>query len=428
MINITNEMNDKNLDHGQIAILKQQCQRDFDKSRLSNTTNRFKKRKNRSLVIERIKTGFSDLDQVLGGGIPMESITGVSGAPSVGKSTFALQMAEQIAEQGYYVLYFSYEMSSIQVGSKSVARKYFIKNNKDQDTSISGLSLINNQFWDNPESSMYLSDEQWKMSEEIAEELEQVNNKLFFIDCTLNPYTIDEIHATVSNWTEIYGKIQRPVIIIDYLHMIKPPLDDKGRPTMNSDKQILDYNMRGIRTLASTFKCPVVFISALKKDDFNSTADMASLSGSSGIPYNCDVIISLQYGKLGAPNEKFDLQFEQNRNPRRVEAVIVKNRFFMVGSKIKFDYYSKFDYFDVTANKNGWTDKTKFEEVDVDDTPPSMPDNKSNDSKPNGKSTTSLTQLSEGEKDPLEVYGNTQTSYNEGNGFTKTETIEIDDF
>lgn len=383
MIDIAKEIIEKNLGHCEIEALKQQHQKQFDRTRLSNVTNCFKRRKNRALVVERIKTGYPDLDQVLGGGIPMESITGLSGAPSVGKSTFALQMAEQIAEQGHYVLYFSYEMSGVQVGSKSVARKYFVKNNKDQDTSISGLSLINNQFWENEESTMYLTDEQWEKSEEIAAELEAINERLFFVDCTLNPMTIDEIHAYVSNWTEVYGKVNRPVVVIDYLHMIKPPLDDKGRPTMNTDKQILDYNMRGIRTLASTFKCPVVFISALKKDDFNSTADMASLSGSSGIPYNCDIIISLQYGKLGTPNEKFDLQFEQSRNPRRVEAVITKNRFFMVGSKIKFDYYSKFDYFDVTANKTGWTDKSTYDFMQTDEigkpiTPTPSKQNKSN--------------------------------------------------
>lgn len=348
------KMNAENMDHNQIEILKEKCKQDFEKEKLSVITNQFKRRRNKELVVERIRTGYKELDAVLGGGIPETSITGLSGAPSVGKSTFALQMAEQMTEAGNYILYFSYEMSAVQVGSKSVARKYFIKNNKQQATSISGLSLINRQFWNG------MTDEQWRISEEVANEVESINNRLFFIDCTLNPFTIDEIDAMVSNWITSYERI--PIVFIDYLHMIKPPLDEKGRPTMNTDKQNLDYNMRGIRSLASKYKSPVVFISALKKEDFNSTADMASLSGSSGIPYNCDIIISLQYGKLDSPsiNTKFDLQFEQNRNPRRIEAVITKNRFFMVGSKIKFDYYSKFDYFDDTANVTGWTDKSEY--------------------------------------------------------------------
>ena len=355
-------INKNNLDHNAVASLNQEYKNIFDKQ--SSFTDCFKTRKNGAVAVDRIKTGFKELDFTLGGGIPAASITGISGAPSVGKSTFAMQMAEQMAGRGCWILYFSYEMSDIQVGSKSIARNYFIDNGKDQDTSIMSLSLINKDFWYDDKSPYYMTDEQWEKTEKIAEQLKDINSRFCFIDCTLNPYNIDDIENTVENYIKVYKIL--PVVFIDYLHMIQPPLDEHGRPTMTTDKQILDYNMRGIRKISSRFRCPVVFISALKKDDFKSMADMASLSGSSGIPYNCDVIISLQYGAVGDKNEKFNLEFEQGRSPRRIKATITKNRFFRVGSEIKFDYYSKFDYFDDSANINGWKDKTVYSEVPVD--------------------------------------------------------------
>lgn len=344
----------------------------FESLALSVVTDEFKHRRNKNLAIERIPTGYNALDKELGGGLPVESITGISAAPSLGKSTFLLQMAEQMASMEFDIIFFNFEMSTVQVGSKSIARNYFLKAGKDQDKSVMGIQLINSKNWSE------LNEEQWELSEQAAEYVSKTNKHICYVDCTLKPLSIDQINDMVRQWVETFKRV--PVIMIDYLHMVAPPMDDYGRSTLVTDKQILDYNMRGIRKMASEYKSPVVFISALKKDDFKSLADMASLSGSSGIPYNCDVIISLQYGKLDEKDgkEKFDLEFEQKLSPRRIMAVITKNRFYMVGGKIKFDYYSKFDYFDDAANgSQGYRNKSTKEDVsDSDDIKSAKPQTK----------------------------------------------------
>lgn len=351
-------------DHEEAERIREEYRKAFE--RLDNFCDGFEIKKNKKLAIERVETGFKELDNVLGGGLPISSITGVSGSPSVGKSTFIMQMAEQMAEKDYKVFYFSYEMSDIQVGSSIIARNYFKNSGKNQDVSISSLSLINPKFWNDQENKLCMTDEQWDESIKIAAERKAiVNGHYFFRDCTLNPYTIDDIETEIANWRMVYGN-KTPVVFIDYLHMIPGPMDEHGRPKLTTDKQILDYNMRGIRKIASKHGCPVVVISALRKEDFKSMADMTSLSGSSGIPYNCDIIISLQYGTVGDKNEKFNLEFEQNRNPRRIKATVIKNRFFIVGKEIKFDYYNKFNYFDDTANLAGWKDKTVESDVAVE--------------------------------------------------------------
>ena len=64
---------------------------------------------------DRIKTDFSELDRVLGGGIVPGSLVLIGGAPGVGKSTLLLQTANNIARDYEEVLYISGEESERQI-------------------------------------------------------------------------------------------------------------------------------------------------------------------------------------------------------------------------------------------------------------------------------------------------------------------------
>ncbi len=64
---------------------------------------------------DKIKTGISELDRVLGGGIVQGSLTLVGGDPGIGKSTLLLQTCRLLAENGHKVLYISGEESQVQI-------------------------------------------------------------------------------------------------------------------------------------------------------------------------------------------------------------------------------------------------------------------------------------------------------------------------
>ncbi|MGQ0793746.1 MAG: DNA repair protein RadA [Deltaproteobacteria bacterium] len=64
---------------------------------------------------QRIQTGMSELDRVLGGGFVEGSIALVGGDPGIGKSTLAIQMLHNIASVGMTVLYVTGEESPRQV-------------------------------------------------------------------------------------------------------------------------------------------------------------------------------------------------------------------------------------------------------------------------------------------------------------------------
>ncbi len=64
---------------------------------------------------ERITTGFSELDRVLGGGIVPGGLVLVGGDPGIGKSTLLLQVCQNMANSGLNVLYISGEESLKQI-------------------------------------------------------------------------------------------------------------------------------------------------------------------------------------------------------------------------------------------------------------------------------------------------------------------------
>jgi len=56
---------------------------------------------------ERLTTGNAAFDRILGGGIPVRSVSMIAGPPGVGKTLFALQMLFHLARQGKKCLYFT---------------------------------------------------------------------------------------------------------------------------------------------------------------------------------------------------------------------------------------------------------------------------------------------------------------------------------
>jgi DNA repair protein RadA/Sms len=88
----------------------------------------------------RIKTGISELDNLLGGGFAIGSVILIAGEPGIGKSTLLLQIAQIFGEAGLSAFYVSGEESVIQIKLR-MSRLEKSKNKNISMNLISATSL-----------------------------------------------------------------------------------------------------------------------------------------------------------------------------------------------------------------------------------------------------------------------------------------------
>lgn len=113
---------------------------------------------------DRIVTGISEFDRVMGGGIVKDSITIITARPGAGKSTLLLQVADSIAQSGCKVIYASGEESDSQ-----------IKNRADRI-----LDNIHENIWVVQETSM----------DNVMDSVEQIDPDLLIID-SIQTFTME---------------------------------------------------------------------------------------------------------------------------------------------------------------------------------------------------------------------------------------------
>lgn len=97
---------------------------------------------------ERLDTGISELNRVLGGGLVKGSLTLISGAPGIGKSTLLLQVASSIAEKYGRVLYVSGEESEEQIKMradrlKAISPELYIVSETNMETIEAHIDAVN---------------------------------------------------------------------------------------------------------------------------------------------------------------------------------------------------------------------------------------------------------------------------------------------
>lgn len=101
---------------------------------------------------ERIKTGISEFDRVVGGGLVTDSFLLLSAPPGCGKSTLSIQVADKMIEKGYKVLYASGEESASQIKNraKRLGLKYtdemYISDNSNLDFAIDEIKKYDIDF------------------------------------------------------------------------------------------------------------------------------------------------------------------------------------------------------------------------------------------------------------------------------------------
>lgn len=274
------------------------------------------------------KTGFKTLDEKSGGLYP--GLYVVAATSSLGKTTFALQIADNLAAAGHEVLFFSMEQSRLELVTKSFTRILAQEHNAD----VNSLALRKG----------YYSD---KLKQAAAIYKEKVGDRLSIIEGNFN-CNISFIGDYVRRY--IRRNNSRPVVFIDYLQILQPADDAR---TM-SLKETVDNTVTELKRISREHDLTVFVVSSVNRANYMTPIDFEALKESGGIEYTADVIWGLQLECLNDPlfdtankiKEKRQLiRREKAADPRKIELLCLKNRYGIANFVCGFNYYPARDLF-----------------------------------------------------------------------------------
>lgn len=291
-----------------------------------------------------IDTGFETLNHVLDGGL-FEGLYVIGAISSLGKTTFVLQVADQIARTGQDVLIFSLEMARTELMAKSISRLTYeltIQNGGDERNAKTARGITTGSRWQN-----YSQTELQLIGDAVSSYAEYARH--IFIFEGIGNIGAAQIRKNVEKHISVTGR--RPVVVIDYLQILAP-YDVRATDKQNTDKAVLE-----LKRISRDHKLPILAISSFNRENYKNAVGMQSFKESGAIEYSSDVLIGLQLE--GAGDDSFDATAAKRKNPRDIELVVLKNRNGRVGDKIKYQYYSMFNFFHEDGQKMDEEKKTK---------------------------------------------------------------------
>lgn len=284
---------------------------------------------NHNEEVQAIPTGFNNLDKVLDGGL-YEGLYGIGAISSLGKTTFALQIADHIAQfEQKPVMYFALEMGTYELMTKSISRITFQYSMGDATLAQGTRSILKGKWKQRYNKAQYEN-----VLNAFREYGDYYTNVIIHDGSEQRP-TIFDIAKVVDAYVARTGN--KPVVIIDYLQIMKP-VNDRA-----TDKANVTTSVNEMKKLATKYHIPVIVISSFNRMNYSNEVTMEAFKESGEIEYSTDVLIGLQLKGIG--EDGFNVNEAKKENPRQIEAVILKNRNGATGDTLNYVYYSMFNKF-----------------------------------------------------------------------------------
>ena len=266
------------------------------------------------------KTGFENLDEYQ---FFTPGLYVIGATPAAGKTTFCWQLLEQLARQGESCIYCSYEMSRLELFSKSLAHELFRRN---AETGLTAAQIRRG----GRSNELDCACEDFAHSEMDLSVLE------------LKDETVDDLLATLRPLC--FDKKKAPVVCLDYLQIMPT-----GR---ESTKLGIDETVRKLKKFQRDTNTTFIVISSFNRTNYAQTVSFESFKESGNIEYTADVVWALQLNvinnlKIGADISETRRKIDEakKKQPRQIHLKCLKNR---QGTNYDcfFEYHSAHDSFE----------------------------------------------------------------------------------
>ena len=283
---------------------------------VSERLKRFKPNSGRRTV-KHYPTGIKKLDQMLGGGL-YAGLTFLGARPGMGKSTFALQIASEIAAAGSPVLFYSLEMPSVRMEAKILNRAIHMRYPNSSLTADWFLREENNTG----------KQKEWKLVEKVGEEISGSFDRMYIKERKKLSVSGRDIVQDVEMFMN--EKKEKPVVFVDYLQILSSCTGNRNA----TERQKNDENINELSGLSNKYDLAVFVISSLNRESYREEQRplrMDSFKETGGIEYSASVILGLQPRNIRQP--KFNYEQEMSKDIRELEIVFLKQRYGISGMK-----------------------------------------------------------------------------------------------
>ena len=270
-----------------------------------------------------VPTGFTNLDRILNGGLSA-GLYIMGAISSLGKTSWMLNIADNISAAGRDVLYFSLEMSRNELIAKSLSRLSFRivgEQKSDLGSSFSTFEVLHSgSLPDRGKGRDVLLTAMRQYRETVGAHMWMFEG--------VGSFGVETITKQVDEHIRITGR--KPVVFIDYLQILAP-VDPRSTDKQNTDRAVVE-----LKRLSALQDIPIFCISSLNRSNYTEPISMSAFKESGAIEYGSDVLIGLQpYGMDFLPGEKTATHNRRVRNllentlvkPQiEIEIKVLKNR------------------------------------------------------------------------------------------------------
>ncbi len=330
--------------------------REYLKTSVAYEIDDFLKDIKESEGVKAIPTAFVGLDNLLDGGLYQDSLIFIGAISSLGKTTFCLQLLDQLAQQGEDVLFFSLETSKKELMAKSISRHTALESISQYNSikfAKSTRGILTGKRYAN-----YLPEDLAIIQDAVRAYSEYAKGHIY-IHQSFGEIGTADIEREIKRHIKHTGR--HPVVVIDYIQILKAPQERL------TDKEKVDRNVTALKLLAVNYHIPVIGISSFNRENYTAPVSMSSFKESGAIEYSSDILMGLQFEGMDYREDETSAKRDKRiralikeqeaagreGNSQRMQLKILKNRNGRKGSAY-FDFYPEFNlFFDAGSGDHG---------------------------------------------------------------------------